>query len=268
MDEAVVGWFIAFSGMFAAFTGTLAGFGTSAVLLPLLLLALPLSAALPVAAVAHLANDVLKIASAPRSIHWSFVAMSAPVSFVSALAAGWGLSQFTLTEKAEIAAPVLVASGVLLSVALSRHSLNANEEAQDARTKNAPPLLRVGALSALAGTLSAISGAGNILLAPLAMRWLPQATAFIATTGAISALTNLGRLQGYFLGGAQASSSIAPFVAWATAGVLAGFLLGRHWLQRQEQRSQPRASSLRACAFIGVVVIILIEISSAVLHLR
>lgn len=267
MDEAMVGWFIALSGMFAALTGTLAGFGTSAALLPLLLFALPFSAALPVAAIAHLTNDVLKIASAPRSIHWLFVAISAPVSFVSALVTGWGLSKFISTDEAEIVALVLMAIGVLLSVALSRHTMNAEMRAQNTQD-HSPPLVRIGALSALAGTLSAISGVGNILLAPLAMRWLPQATAFIATTGTVSALTNLGRLQGYLLGGVQVFNNIALFVAWATAGVLVGFLIGRYWLQRQEQRSQPRLFSLRACAFVGIVVIMLIEISSAVIHLR
>ena len=245
---------IAFFSASAALLGTFAGFGTSALLLPLLLFFLPLPQALLLTALIHLSLDCWKTLLAPHAVVWRFVASVAPFAIAGSIfggfIAGTLLTLPFLNLFLHRYTPLLIIA-LLLSLALSQLRRDREIHSGGERTTSL--------LAFSAGFASALTGVGNVILAPLAMRSLPPSAPFLATTGIISALTNGGRIIGYLSGfGFALLTSLNPSLSFgAVGGAIVGFSLA---LVLQRLRTFP-APLLHRYALVGLLGVLLVETS-------
>ena len=232
-----------------------AGFGLGTLLMPAFAVFLPVEVAVAATAIVHGANNVFKVALLARHAHRGVIVAFGLPAIGAAILGAWLLSQlageqplaaWTILGRTAVITPVKLVLGLLIVV------FGLLELVPALRTLRAPPgWLPLGGL--LAGFFGGLSGHQGALRAAFLSRLGLSPTEFVATQSVLGLLVDASRLLVYtvtFLTGAgEAGGSDIPWplVVVATAGALAGALVGRRLL--------PKVTLPRLQLFIGVLLL-------------
>ena len=194
--------------------GTLTGFGTSTIMVPVLLLFLPLPQTLLLVGIIHWFGDIWKLVLFRQGIRWKIVlGFGIPGIMTSFLGASltFGAPEYLLSR---VMGGFLVAYVVFL---FANHSFRL--------AQNNLTAISGGALS---GFLAGIFGIGGaVRSAFLSVFDLPKAV-YIATTGAIALFIDSSRLITYFLRGTR----LELMLAWGLLAFIPASFLGAKIAQR------------------------------------
>ena len=217
-----------------------AGFGLGTLLLPAFALFLPVEVAVAATAIVHGANNVFKVALLARHadrrviVAFGLPAVGAAIVgawLLSQLAGGQPLATWTPFGRTAVITPVKLVLGILIV------AFGLLELVPALRTLRAPKgWLPLGGL--LAGFFGGLSGHQGALRAAFLSRLGLTPTTFVATQSVLGLLVDASRLLVYtatFLTGTEAGAGGDipwPLVGVATAGALAGALVGRRLLPK------------------------------------
>lgn len=203
----------ALAGAISAVTG----FGIGSLLTPLLAFAVDIRLAVAAVAIPHVAGTALRFwlidASVDRGVFRTFGLTSAAGGLIGALMHGWAGSRW-----------LTAVFGLLLLLAAAGEVTGL---ARRMRFRGAGAWI-AGAVSGVLGGL--VGNQGGIRSAALLGFDLPRTT-FVATATAVALVIDGARLPVYLLTQGRDLAAIGGSIAVATAGVLAGTLLGSRVLR-------------------------------------
>ena len=203
----------ALAGAISAVTG----FGIGSLLTPLLALAVDIRLAVAAVAIPHVAGTALRFwlidAPVDRGVFRTFGLTSAAGGLIGALMHGWAGSRW-----------LTAVFGLLLLLAAASEVTGL---ARRMRFRGAGAWI-AGAVSGVLGGL--VGNQGGIRSAALLGFDLPRTT-FVATATAVALVIDGARLPVYLITQGRDLAAIAGSIAVATAGVLAGTLLGSRVLR-------------------------------------
>lgn len=201
---------IALLTLVASFVGTLSGFGSSTVMVPVLLLFFPFPETLLFAGILHWFNDVWKITLFKKGIRWKIIlSFGIPGILLSYLGA-----RLIFSAPEELLSQILGGFLIGYSLFLIMHR----------RFKVKAGVLTAGVGGSLSGFFAGIFGLGGaIRSAFLAAFNLPKSV-YIATAGAIAFVIDSVRVGTYLIEGAQLRSylwiGLLLFIPMSYAGAL------------------------------------------------
>ncbi|HSK08532.1 MAG TPA: sulfite exporter TauE/SafE family protein [Vicinamibacterales bacterium] len=204
-------------------TAAVTGFGIGSLITPVLALTVETKLAVAAVSVPHLVGTAFRfwtLGGRPdRAVLWSFGLTSAAGGLTGALLHGW----------ASNALLALVFGILLVFVALSELTGLAGRLHFGGRSAWA-----AGAISGLLGGM--VGNQGGVRSAAL-LRFELEKRSFVATATAIGLMVDVARMPVYAWTSADRLSPIAGWIALATAGVLAGTLLGTRLLTQIPRRA-------------------------------
>lgn len=210
-------------GLLAGALTTVAGLGGGMLLVLALSLAWDPRTALAVTAPALLLGNLHRLSLfhrvVDRTVAWRFAAGAVPAAFAGGLVA--------------VALPELVLHVLLVAVA----ALAAARELRWIRWR--PPTGAVAPAGAVAGALTATTGGGGLLVAPLLLARGLRGEAYVATGAAAAIAMHVGRIAAYGAGG-LVSGEILVTAALLAGTILLGNLGGRHLRRRLSDRATLR----------------------------
>lgn len=185
-------FYIGFLTVFASIVGTMTGFGTSTIMVPILVIFLPPLEAIFLVAIIHWFGDIWKIALFRAGINLKLIAIFG----VSGILASFAGASLTFGINQEI---FLKALGVFISI----YALFLLIESKFKIPANVNMALGGGALS---GFFAGIFGVGGAIRGAFLSAFNLPKTVYIATAGAIGFMVDFTRIATYFLGGATLPS--------------------------------------------------------------
>ena len=197
-------------GLLAGALTTVAGLGGGMLLVLALSVLWDPHAALAITAPALLVGNAHRLVlfrhAVDRAVAWRFAAGAIPASLLGGLVA--------------VALPELVLSVLLLGVA----AIAAARELGWIAFQPTPATIVPG--GAVAGVLTATTGGGGLLVAPMLLAQGLRGEAFVATGAAASIAMHVGRIAAYGMGGLVDARTLG-FSALLAGAILAGNLGGR-----------------------------------------
>jgi uncharacterized protein len=228
------------SALAASFLAAVAGFGGSAILLPVLVWTLGITDAIPILTVAQLIGNLARVLFNRRGLNWPVVGRFSLGAVPLAVAGG------ILFAKVPAAALVRVLGGFLILLVLFRHTRWGRGLSM--------PLNAFIPLGAASGLLSAVLGTAGPLAAPFFLAYGLAKGAYIGTealTAIIMHLTKLGVYGSNSLVGARA------LLIGLGIGLIMipGTYLGALWLNRLPARFFPYI--IEAALLVSGIIFIL-----------
>ncbi len=210
-------------GLLAGALTTVAGLGGGMMLVLALSLLWGPQTALAVTAPALLVGNLHRLllfrASVDRAIAWRFAAGAVPAAFAGGLAV--------------VALPPVVLHVLLVGVA----SFAVVRELGWLGWR--PPANAVVPAGAVAGLVTATTGGGGLLVAPMLLATGLRGEAFVATGAAVAIAMHVGRIAAYGAGGLVDTATLG-YSALLAAAIFAGNLLGRRARAHLTERTTMR----------------------------
>ncbi len=203
-------FYIALLTLIAATMGTITGFGTSTIMIPVLVIFLPPVEAIFLVAIIHWFGDVWKVALFRKGFDLNLIALFGIVG----LAASYIGASISLGANEEILLR-------LLGVFLASYSIFLVSRTKFKVRAGAGTALSGGALSGFFAGMFGIGGAMRSMF--LSAFDLPKAV-YIATAGAIGLMVDATRIIRYFTGGAR----LPEVLWWSLFALIPISFLGAH----------------------------------------
>lgn len=205
---------IALLTLFASAVGTATGFGTSTIMVPVLVSFMPLPQALLLAGVIHWFGDIWKMLLFRQGARWRLVIGFGVPGIIATVAGAYVMFETPERILARVLGAALIAYVVFL-LANPRFRL----------PQTTPTIVAGGALYGFAAGVFGIGGA--IRGAFLAAFDLPKEV-YIFTAGAIGLAVDSGRLAAYLWGG----STLEPHLLWGMLAFIPASFVGAKTAER------------------------------------
>ncbi len=216
-------------------TASLVGFGIGSMLTPLLALQIGTDLAVAAVALPHAAATALRCWRLRRAIDWTVLTRFGLLSAAGGLAGALAYRQLDASSLTRVLGALLVLTAVAQLSGLAVHWR--------------PRGVTVGAVGLVSGFFGGIAGNQGGLRAAALTAFSLSPLAFVATSTAAGLLVDVARAPVYLYTAGAALRSLWIPIAVATAGVLAGTILGERVLLGM---SRDRFSRLVAIA-IGLL---------------
>ena len=198
----------------ASAVGTLTGFGTSTIMVPVLLLFMPLPQTLLLVGIIHWFGDIWKMLLFRKGFNWRLIILFGAVGIVGSYAG----ANIVFSVSGQVLSQIL--GGFLILYALFIFLKPAFKIPQTNLTA-----LGGGALS---GFLAGVLGVGGAVRGAFLSAFdLPKAV-YLATAGAIGFFVDITRLTAYIANGVK----LEPALLWGFVLFIPASLLGAKWAQK------------------------------------
>ncbi len=227
--------------LFASFVGTMTGFGTSTIMIPVLLLFLPASQALLFAGIIHWFGNIWKIIFFKKGINLQLIFLFGIPGMIISFFAAWLPITFPETFFRQVLGTFLIAYVAFL-FASPKWKLQASSE-------NAI----VG--GSLSGFLAGVFGVGGTIRTSFLAAYNLEKSVFIFTSGAIGFFVDTARISQYLLSGTILEKFWVSSLLVSIPVSLVGAFIAKKFVNKIPQK-RFRTLVLLALFFVGLFYLI------------
>lgn len=218
----------------AAGVGTLSGFGTSTIMVPVLLMFFTLPETLLLVGIVHWFGDIWKIWLFKRGIRWKLWLAFGITGLVYSI---WGAT-LSVTAPEELMSRILGGFLLIYVVFLFAKS-----------SFKLPATTGVAGMGgAASGFLAGIFGVGGAVRGAFLAAFDLKKAVYIATSGAIAIVIDTVRIGTYLHGGAR----LDPVLAWGLLAFIPASLLGAHLAKKVVERIPQDSFRLVVAVFLAL----------------
>lgn len=254
--------FPALAALCASVLTFFSGFGLGTILSPVLILFMPVPAAIAITALVHGINSLFKMLVMIRQVRWDIWLSFGLPAMIAALPGAWlldrlsqlpALATYRLLDAGFSITPVKLVMGLLLVVFATTDRLPLLDRFVGTHRLS----FAVGGI--FSGFFGGLSGHQGAFRSAFLRQAQLSAPAFVATAGAIAAAVDTARLAVYSL--SFSLNDLAPhqtILVGSTVAALAGTTFGSLWLHKITMQNVQRVISIMLYGLGGALILGLI----------